>query len=158
MTICNMLSSGDLSSLLSSIPNDMQAALQVLCSCYKEVVGTKLALSGFLATAIHNLTCTQEGRRMIIRGEAGGEHVVTAMVWLAQQQAPVTTAGSGVQLRNMMRRAASAAAAKKSSSPSQNKKKKKSLNKKKKGRNAREEMESTEATEDPTAGKTSQSS
>ena len=86
VTICNMLSTGELESLLLHIEDDMQDALDVLVMLHRQIIKDfDIAKSGFIATALHNLSCTAAGRLMMKRI---GEGVVEATVWIAQQQAP----------------------------------------------------------------------
>ena len=90
VTICNMLSTGELESLLLHVEDDMQDALDVLVMLHREIISDfDIAKSGFIATALHNLSCTAAGRRMMKRI---GEGVVETTVWVAQQQAPLCTA------------------------------------------------------------------
>ena len=83
VTICNMLSSGDIATLMSTVEDDMVAALDVLVLLHQEIVHYDLSKSGFIVTALHNLSCVEPGRLMM---QNVGEGILQSVTWIAKQQ------------------------------------------------------------------------
>jgi len=82
ITICNMLSTGDLETLMGKVADDMRAALDVLVLLHQEIVEYDLPTSGYIATAMHNLSCTVSGRQMM---QHVGEGILQSVSWIARQ-------------------------------------------------------------------------
>ena len=82
VTICNMLSTGELETLLLQVEDDTIAAVDVLVLLHQEIVDYDLTKAGFIATAFHNLSCTASGKQIM---QKVGDGILHAVTWIARQ-------------------------------------------------------------------------